>query len=68
MYLGVVGQVHLAVSFHLFRWMTRFQAHLKEGIEMLKRGQAVHSRVGRGQAKKLADKKAYTGSFLLISK
>ncbi|KAF6038319.1 KIAA1875 [Bugula neritina] len=47
----------------LEKWMTRFQAHLKEGIEMLKRGQAVHSRVGRGQAKKLADKKAYTVTF-----
>ena len=42
--------------------MAKFKAHLKEGIEMLKKGQAVHTRVGRGGVKK-PDKKSYTGNY-----
>lgn len=41
--------------------MSKFKTHLKDGIEMLKKGQAVHSRMGRGVNKKVADRKAYTG-------
>lgn len=46
--------------------MAKFKAHLREGIDMLKRGQAIHTRVGgRGAAaakkKPGADKKSYTG-------
>ena len=42
------------------RWMAKFKAHLREGITMLQKGQAIHTRMGRG-ARKPADKKAYTG-------
>ena len=49
--------------------MAKFKAHLREGIDMLKRGQAIHTRVGgRGAAaakkKPGADKKSYTGKNL----
>jgi len=40
--------------------MAKFKAHLREGITMLQKGQAIHTRMGRG-ARKPADKKAYTG-------
>jgi len=52
----------------LEKWMAKFKAHLREGIDMLKRGQAIHTRVGgRGAAaakkKPGADKKSYTVTF-----
>lgn len=47
--------------------MAKFKTHLREGIEMLKKGQAIHTRVGRGgiTKKSTTDKKAYTGMFYL---
>ena len=59
----------LALYNNFGRWMAKFKAHLREGIDMLKRGQAIHTRVGgRGAAaakkKPGADKKSYTGKHL----